>query len=307
MLRCAMWVLSCLFPLWLTLAAWPATADVIVYPRPESADDARTDYPLKLLRLAFDKAGAHHELRPTAVPMQQGRALTQLARGESVRVVWSMTSIEREAQLLPIRIPIYKGLIGWRLPLVPSDQPDLLKTVHSLTELRQFTAGQGHDWPDTAILRGNGLKVVGVPQYESLFRMLAMKRFDYFPRSIAEIWAEAESHQDDGVVIDQHVVLRYTAAFYFFVNKNDRALGEIIRIGLERAIQDGSFDRLFCQTHLPFIEQAELERRNLIELRNPVLPPDTPLGRKELWFSPDQCKTETADRAKPARGAAGKS
>jgi hypothetical protein len=175
------------------------------------------------------------------------------------------------------------------LPLVRAEEPDLLSGVHSVQELRHFTAGQGHDWPDTEILRGNGLNVVGVPRYDSLFHMLAMKRFDYFPRSIAEIWAEAQQHRAEGIVIDRNLVIRYPTAFYFFVNKHDTALAETIRSGLEHAIADGSFDRLFCQHHARVIEQAQLGRRTLIELDNPILPPQTPLARKELWFRSDLC------------------
>lgn len=275
-----------------------AQADVIVYPRPEAVGDARTDYPLKLLRLAFDKAGASHQLRASKISMQQGRALTELVQGGTVRVVWSMTSIEREATLLPIRLPINKGLIGWRLPLVRAEQPDLLGGVHGVQELRRFIAGQGHDWPDTEILRSNGLKVVGVPQYESLFQMLALKRFDYFPRSIIEIWAEAERHRAEGIMIDRHLVIRYPTAFYFFVNRRDTLLATTIERGLERAIADGSFDRLFCRHHARFIEQARLERRTVIELRNPILPPQTPLARKELWFHPGQCPPASSSRGK---------
>lgn len=275
-----------------------AHTEVIIYSRPEATNDTRTAYPLKLLRLAFDKVGAHPILRASKVPMQQGRALTELARGGTVRVVWSMTSIEREAALLPIRIPIYKGLIGWRLPLVRAEEPDLLSDVHSVQELRHFTAGQGHDWPDTEILRGNGLNVVGVPRYDSLFQMLAMKRFDYFPRSISEIWAEAQQHRADGIVIDRNLVIRYPTAFYFFVNKHDTALAKTIRSGLEHAIADGSFDRLFCQHHTRVIKQARLERRTVIELNNPILPPQTPLARKELWFHPGQCPPASSSRGK---------
>ncbi|SMF43181.1 type 2 periplasmic-binding domain-containing protein [Pseudogulbenkiania subflava] len=271
-----------------------AQAEVIVYPRPEAVGDARTDYPLILLRLAFAKAGANHQLRASEEWMQQGRALNELARGNTVRVAWSMTSIEREAALRPIRIPINKGLIGWRLPLVRAEQANLLAGVRTVQDLRHFIAGQGHDWPDTDILRGNGLKVVGVPQYENLFRMLVLKRFDYFPRSLIEIRAEAERHRADGIVIDQHLVIRYPTAFYFFVNRRDTALATTIERGLERAIADGSFDRLFCRHYAGFIEQARLEKRTVIELDNPILPPQTPLGRKELWFRPGLCPSPSS-------------
>ncbi|MFC4160678.1 substrate-binding periplasmic protein [Chitinimonas lacunae] len=262
----------------------------MTYPQSGTAGDVRDIYPLKLLQLALDKAGAtHYVLRMSSVPMLQGRALVELERGKLIRVGWGMTSIEREAALLPIRIPMFKGMIGWRIPLVRQDRSELLGSVRTLQDLRRFVVGQGHDWPDTEILRGNGIEVVGVPLYDSLFQMLISNRFDYFPRSIVEIWAEAEQYRKDGVVIDQNLLIRYPTTFYFFVNKRDTALAETLRTGLEQAIADGSFDRLFCQHYGQLITQAKLERRTLIELVNPILPPETPLARKELWFRVGLC------------------
>lgn len=276
---------------WLLAAMAGPRAETITYPQSGSAGDARDSYPLKLLQLAFDKAdaSAKYSLKVSDMAMPQGRALTELAQGSGVRVVWSMTSIRREADLLPIRIPIFKGLIGWRLPLVRADHADALATVHDLADLRHFSAGQGHDWPDTEILRGNGIPVIDVPLYDSLFGMLALGRFDYFPRSVHEIWAEEELHRKDGIVIDQHLLVRYPSAFYFFVNKKDTVLAETVRSGLERAIADGSFDKLFCLQFAQKIAKARLAQRTTIELFNPILPPETPLARKELWFSADLC------------------
>lgn len=273
-------VLLCLLGLLFCLST-SAMAEVITYPRPQTSNDARSDYPLLLLRLAFDKAGVNHQLMPSALPMSQDRAVVELSHGAGLRVIWNMTSVEREAQLLPIRIPIDKGLIGWRLPMVSRTQADLLANVHSLRDLQAYRAGQERDWPDTKILRANGLPVEGVTSYDTIFRMLAAKRFDYFPRSLVEIWAEAETHRQDGLEIDRHLVLHYPAAHYFFVNKRDGTLGEVIRRGLEKAIADGSFDKLFNQRLALHIRKAQLEQRTVIELENPLLPSTTPLERKE--------------------------
>ncbi|HEX5687564.1 MAG TPA: hypothetical protein VFY73_26415 [Ideonella sp.] len=269
-----------------------AAAETVTYARSGTPGDARDIYPLKLLQLALDKSGtAKYVLQVSDTPMLQGRAFVELAQGNTIRVAWGMTSIKRESELLPIRIPIYKGLIGWRLPLVREDRSEMFSEVRELPDLRRFVAGQGHDWPDTDILRGNGIEVIGVPLYESLFRMLPLGRFDYFPRSIVEIWAEEEQHRKDGIVIDQHLLIRYPTAFYYFVNKKDVALAETIRNGLERALADGSFDKLFCMQYAQNIADARLEQRTTIVLLNPILPPETPLARKELWFAADLCPT----------------
>ncbi len=267
-----------------------ARPEAVTYAQSGTAGDVRNVYPLKLLQLALDRAeAAQYVLRAADLPMLQGRALFELAHGGKIRVGWGMTSLQREAELQPIRIPIFKGLISWRLSLVRSDRAELLGGVHELSDLRRFVAGQGHDWPDTEILRASGIEVIEAAQYDSLFQMLILGRFDHFPRSVAEIWAEEEQYRPQGLVIDRHLLIRYPSAFYFFVNKNDKALAEALRTGLERAIADGSFDRLFCRQYGPLIAQAQLERRTVIELSNPILPPETPLQRKELWFRVGLC------------------
>lgn len=289
MRRSATFLLCCglLLPL-NTLSAQPL--DTLRFPRPEAVNDPRAAYPLALLQLALDKAGSPAKLQPCPLPMQQKRALSELAKGQTLDVAWSMTTTEREQQLLPIRIPIYKGLIGWRIPLITDEQPDLLESVHNLHDLQALTAGQGHDWPDTEILRSNGLNVLGVPQYDSLFRMLSAHRFDYFPRAITEVWAEAALHSEEKLIVDRYLVLHYQAAVYFFVNKHNTALATVLNNGLESAISDGSFDRLFCQYFGRDILRARIFDRTEIRLQNPDLPKETPLQRPELWFNATSCR-----------------
>ncbi len=72
--------------------------------------------------------------------MEQQRALTELEHNHGVDVVWSMTSAEREARLLPVRIGIDKGLMGWRIALLPKSQQRRLKDAHSLADLHQLRA-----------------------------------------------------------------------------------------------------------------------------------------------------------------------
>ena len=95
-----------------------------------------------------------------------------------------------------------------------------------------------------AIMRGNGFAVTTSLHYNALFQMLAMDRFDYFPRGLHEVWNEAQVHRDAGLRIEKKLMLYYPAPFYFFVNKNDTALAARIARGLTIAQEDGSFDRL---------------------------------------------------------------
>jgi hypothetical protein len=79
-----------------------------------------------------------------------------------------MNSNGRGQRLLPVRIPLDKGLFGWRIAPLPSSRAQLLKGVRNLEDFRQFSAGQGHDWPDSEILRSQDLPVNVSASYASL-------------------------------------------------------------------------------------------------------------------------------------------
>lgn len=277
-----LWILC----LWCGLAA--AEPTTVCFPR-SNGDGAQGDYGVALLQLALAKAGGNYRVEISPTHMQQNRALAELQSPHgSIDVVATMTSIEREAKMLPVRIPMTRGLIGWRIGLLRADRRELLKAVRGLDDLRHFTAGQGQDWPDTEILRHSGLRVQPVAIYHNLFGLLKADRYDWAPRSANEIWADAARHPE--LAIDPYVVLRYPTADYFFVNRNNSALAEEIRRGLEAALADGSFEKLFYAYYGKQIRQARLDKRVLINLPNPLLPPQTPLNRRELWFTLDDLK-----------------
>ena len=252
------------------------------YPRPMPGHEQRNSYIMALLQLTLDKAGSHLRLQPSEHYMEQRRSLRELQLGRSVEVVWAMTRRERETELLPIRIPLDKGLLGWRLALVKKQARTPLGAIHDRQALQRLRAGQGHDWPDSQILAHNGLPVITSASYPSLFRMLEAGRFEYFPRSLLEIWDEAAQPQNARLEVDRHLLLVYPTASYFFVSPgNTRLAGELQR-GLEQALADCSFDRLFFAHYGDALQRARLSERQLIELDNPLLPPDTPLQRAEL-------------------------
>ncbi|MCP2006403.1 substrate-binding periplasmic protein [Duganella violaceipulchra] len=275
----------------LILLAAAAAADPILihYPRAESIDDERGEYGLALLELALAKSGGLYRVELSPTRMQQNRALVELQSGSGrIDIVGTMTSAEREAALLPVRIPMTRGLIGWRIGLVRGDHKDLLRDVRTVEDLKRFSTAQGHDWPDLEILRHSGLHVHPVAVYSGLFGMLNAGRIDWAPRSTNEIWAEAARHPE--LAIDSHIVLRYPTADYFFVNRNNPALAEAVRTGLEAALADGSFEQLFYLHYGRLLRNARFDQRLIIQLPNPLLSPQTPLGRKELWFSLEDLK-----------------
>jgi hypothetical protein len=269
--------------------AW--AAKLVIYPRHQGQIDPQLQYMLEVLRLALSKSGKSYELRQSASEMVQSRAIAELAANSgAVDVIWVMSTPEREAQLIPIRIPVDRGLIGWRLALVNAQRAGVLHGVTDAKALARFTSGQMHDWPDTDVLRANGLPVLVSPTYEGLFKQLASNRIDYFPRSVMEIRNELKAHDTLPVAMDESLMIRYPAAFYFFVSKKRPDLASDISKGLEVALADGSFPRLFKRYIVPLLDGLKLQERTVISLKNPSLPQATPLARRELWFELDELR-----------------
>lgn len=258
----------------------------IHYAKPEDPQDKRTTYPLSVLNLALEHTGVNYNLIPSNKVLSQGKSIQLLKANREVSLIWSMTDEEREEELLPVRIPIYKGLIGWRIFLVKAQNLNTFKLFNSIQELRQYTLVQGHDWPDTKILQSNGFEVVTSSDYLEMFDMVRLDRAGFFPRSIVEIWAEYD-HVKKGnqLVVEPHLAVRYPTATYFFFNKKNLVLKNLIETGLRRAIKSGKFNKLFFEVHNEYIKRAGIDKRIIFELDNPILPSRTPIDDPELWYS----------------------
>ncbi|BFM15471.1 transporter substrate-binding domain-containing protein [Maricurvus nonylphenolicus] len=279
----AAWVAVMCLLSWSVIAAPPVTVPVI-YPQPEFSDDDRQHYPIELLELALTYSGKNYLLQPSELISSQLRALKKLESGKGVDVVWTMTSAKREERIRPIRIPIDKGLFGWRVPLIREADTGRFEGIHNRESVQALLAGQGHDWPDVGILRHNDFRVVTSGSYLGLFKMLASGRIDYFPRSIVEIWIEKEHHPDKHLQVDSNLLLIYPTAFYFFVHKDNQVLARDIEVGLEKLIANGEFNKLFDRHYGDYIQRAKLSQRRAFKLDNPLLPQETPLDRAELWL-----------------------
>ena len=275
-----------LFILTLMLGQMLNAKTTLVYPNLTHNDKNTSQYTIKLLALALKYSGSSYELKEnTRSPMVQSRSLRELKQNKVVDIVWSMTSKKREEELLPIRIPIYKGLIGYRLLLINKQDKNKFTHITSKKKFQKFVAGQGHDWPDTTILKSNGIEVMTGTSYQGLFKMLQRHRFDYFPRSITEIWDEYEMYKSSGLIIEPTILIQYKTASYFFVNKQNKKLAQDLEKGLKIIIKKGLFDKLFYQYYNKFIKNSDIKHRKVFRLKNPQLSKETPVKNKKLWVN----------------------
>lgn len=283
---CWTWLIS--FSLaWLTLSQI-ATGAVwnIVYPQSELENDPRHDYPLALLDLALQKTGVRYELKPSLKPIRQARALKRLEENLEVNVFWSMTDVLREQQLRPIRIPITRGLIGWRMFVSHKSSRFLTASINDMNDLLSYRPVQGIGWPDTKILQANGFDVVTARDYIEGTEIINNKLADFYPRSVVEVLQELENQYSKNFTLRKGLAIYYPSAMYYFTNIQNVTLSRLIETGLKIAIEDGSYEQLFSEYYGGIIEQLDIENALYFRLANPLLPPLTPIGKKEYWYFP---------------------
>jgi len=246
---------------------------------------ARYEFGLKVLDLALSKLGEKYEIvGPKTQDINEARGELLITSGH-LDIEFMSTTPDRETNMIPIKIPIYRGLLGLRLLLVKPLINTEIKNVDSLSKLQNFVGGHGKHWGDLPVYAANNLKVVTVVQYNNIFKMLKLGRFDYFHRGANEIWSELERYSDDFVVAD-NIMLFYPHPVYFFVGKHRPSLAIQIEKGLKIALEDGSYQQLFQEYFKDTITRSQLNSRQLILLTNPVVPAGTPPIDTSWWMPP---------------------
>lgn len=227
----------------------------------------------------------NYQVKGYGVYIPKGRSFDLMANNEGIDVMVGSSTKDREALYQPIRFPILKGLIGWRVPLINKNTPELFAHVLTKSQLKQLKPGQFHTWTDTKILEANNIEVIKGSNIQGLFKMLDKKRMDYFPRSVTEIEGDLSNNANLQIMIDPYILIKYPSAYYFYVNKNNHELANDIKQGLELSLVDGSFDKIFQEAFGGVVNRLKLSQRRVFHLNNPLLLDETPVERKELWLN----------------------
>ncbi|MFT3812761.1 MAG: hypothetical protein QM740_05225 [Acidovorax sp.] len=247
------------------------------------------EYRWKLLELALERApkasGAAYRLEPYGEDVSQNRGVSLLQSG-AIQVIALGTNREREAAMLPIKIDILRGIIGYRVCIIDAADQERIARMNDTAFREQLTFGLNSQWADLTVMRANGYTVMTTTDYERLFGMLAAHRFDALPRGLNEAELELGERRAayPQLAIEKTRALFFPYPVYFWVNKEDAPLARRIEQGLRAALADGSFRRLFETYHASAIAAMAKEKRRVVRLDNPVLPPGTAQVDTSWWW-----------------------
>lgn len=249
-----------------------------------SRGDDNARYAIDMIRLGLQEAGINPNLNIRNDNLSAPKLREELLAGK-IDVIWTATNLDLETNALPVRVPLFKGLLGHRVLLIHQNNRNMFAQVRNFQDLSHHTFGQGNGWTDTLIMQANHMQVITATKYEGLFYMTDGQRFDAFPRGVHEPWGEIDSHPDLDLTVDENLMLVYTMPYYLFVSPQQKQLAADLERGLLTAIDNGKFDQLFINNPMVQLvkQKANLKQRRVFKLNNPELPPATPLDNAKLW------------------------
>jgi ABC-type amino acid transport substrate-binding protein len=266
---------------WPLLASWPLVAGAakttLAFSGPFDGNDSRYEYPRQLLQLALRNAGSALNVVQIG-GMTQARLAMEVAEGRMDVLVLPMSWPNNQA-VMPVRVPLRRGLLGIRLLLATPERAKALARCRTLEDLRTgFVMGYGADWVDRPAFTALGFKVVSGSSYSGLFDMLRAGRFDYLSRSAGELWSEIDHPVlGQGLVVVPRLALRYPLDDYFWVRQGNDELHDVLARGLSAARANGSLGALFETFYAPALRRAMLGQRQVFELGGYPVEPGTPL------------------------------
>jgi hypothetical protein len=264
-----------------------------IFDAPESPRDLRYVYHWEILKTALERTKNRYgpyRMIPSET-MTERRQIVELEQAiGNLTVMYRDATNEQERELIPIRIPVDKNLVGYRIFLIRKEDQPRLSAVKTIDDLRRFTIGLGSQWLDVDLFTANKFRIVTGSSYDGLFEMLIHRRFDLLSRGANEILDEYEQRKSNmpDLHIEETLLVMYPAPMYFWFSKTPegKRLAARAEAGMRSMIEDGTYDRIFFKHFRSAIERLNLRKRRIIRLKNPFLTPETPLNDMRLWFDP---------------------
>lgn len=273
-----------------------AALDVVKIMPPEADHDIRFSYKRLVLEAALNATVESHgpyEIQQMFGYMSHARAMRELSRKEGlINVAYAIPTYEREQYAIPVRIPVRKGLLSYRLLLVKKERAEEFQSIKTIDELKEKRLGSGVTWITTKVFRDRGWPVATNEDRKGLLNMLERERFDYILFGVNEIFKELDQHNlsERGLVVAPDVGVFLKMPLYMFVARNEPEIAERLEVGMKRIVASGQLDTLFNDYYLKDIHRADLNSRHFIEINNNFLPATVPSSSSRYWLDPTKPK-----------------
>ena len=249
-------------------------------------------YAIDLIRFLINESGEEVSFIPVKYVGAQTRRQLLMKQG-NYDVDWFGATQQIEKLVVPIRYPMFRGLLGHRVFITNKETRPLLNTGIPFKKLKMFNIIQGQGWGDVVILKGAGFTHVDtIANFNNLFKMIELNRASLFPRSIIEPYGELANRcdlndndvcTDKNLLIDDKLLLIYKLPMFLFVAPHRQDLIRIFNSAFENHYEEFL---VFFNNH-PLIENSlkKLKNRSIYQIRgNNILSKETHNIPDKYWM-----------------------
>ena len=245
-------------------------------------------YKTDLIKLILDNSELDYDLYYCTYPGGHGLQIERLKKG-LITVQSFGASKQLEEELIPIRIPIFKGLAGYRIFLINKNDQYKFQKIDRLEDLKELVGILGEGWLDIQILQDAGLPQK-TTEILAIYKMLNRGgRIDYFSRAIYETFGEFQMLKSSypNLAIEKRILLIYPFAMYFYVSPKYPEIAEKLNAGFHKLVQNGEFDKFFYKNNYirSSIINSQLDKRIKFHIPNNYLSLQTQNLPGKYWFN----------------------
>jgi len=212
-------------------------------------------------------------------PAQNKRLYAELASG-NLAIVFTppdedTLALEKQGRIKALRVPLERGLLGYRICLVREEDANMLQNVRTAEDLKKVRIGQGIGWGDIVVYRDAGINVVEAPFNitSDPVKALASGYFDALPLGLDEyqLFLQAYNKEASGITADRHIVISYPWFRYVWVStvaKDSKLLMEALDKGFGIIAANGEFVAIY-EKYKDADPRRQLVGRRPIHLKSP--------------------------------------
>jgi ABC-type amino acid transport substrate-binding protein len=197
---------------------------------------------------------------------------------------------EKNRPIKYIPYPLRRGLLGYRILLLSNSDTTTSKKQSFLDFMRNKKGGFVSSWEDYDIHKNNAMNIKSYASYDKMMADLANGKINFVSRSVLEIADELrkikKQNPKSDVAIEKYWLIYYPFAEFFYINSNDKILGDELEKAFSKILKDGSWDKLLTKWFAVSFKDLALKKRKLINWENPSIP-RTFTKNLKLWYKPE--------------------
>ncbi len=273
-------------------ASASAASDDLKMPKRRLKDSLQNQYMLTLIHQAMRATipeYGQYSITQDVPPVLPGRAALALKEGR-INIYIAPVLDELLHQVYVVPIPIRRGILSYRLPLIHKNNLAIFSKVTDYEDLKPLTFGMYKGTSTLPLFKRLDFPTITAPGPLEMLTMLEHQRFHYSVRGIHEIYFELENNREimPNVVVEPTLALHIFLPTVIYLPPDNKRLIERVENGFLKIIEDGTFRKTFDHYYSRYAKRAKLHKRKVITITNAFSDhidfPDIP----GLWFDPKE-------------------